>query len=237
LQELQETISQSRLELEEEQLHTLRAYGREREQKEQLENLGLSEVEAVEYVLMVSRDEAEMERRRAEGSQVQDRGIDEGHLDEPTASTTPLSQVAYPSSVQYMKKKAVSSTPLFVSNEKVQVSQRASPEAMEASNEMVWGKSSPPPVSTDDVDHFPPMGVGLHLRSGLKPGGASMPGNLESVKSVWGADSPGRVLGRVSNVDGPSNTKARKADEEIDEELRIAIDMSLLEARSGGKVN
>jgi hypothetical protein len=90
-----------------------------------------------------------------------------------------------------MKKKVVLSTPLFVSNEKVQVSQRASPEAMEASSEIVWGKLSPQPVSTDDVDHFPPMGVGLRLRSGLKPGGALMPGNLESVKSNWEVDSLG----------------------------------------------
>jgi len=47
--------------------HTRAHRGREREQRESLATLGLSEVEAVEYVLMLSRDEAD-ERVRNEGS-------------------------------------------------------------------------------------------------------------------------------------------------------------------------
>ena len=56
-------------------------YGREREreQKERLEHLGLSEVEAVEYVLMLSRDEANADTRAETGSGSSD--ISETHLE------------------------------------------------------------------------------------------------------------------------------------------------------------
>ena len=61
---------------------------REREQREQLEHLGLSEVEAVEYVLMLSRDEANSNARIEGGSranisetQLEAQGIFEGDFD------------------------------------------------------------------------------------------------------------------------------------------------------------
>ena len=52
---------------------------RKREQRERLENLGLSEVEAVEYVLMLSRDEANANARVENGSGPSD--ISETHLE------------------------------------------------------------------------------------------------------------------------------------------------------------
>jgi hypothetical protein len=56
-------------------------YAREREmeQRERLEHLGLSEVEAVEYVLMLSRDEANTNARTESGSKTSD--ISETHLE------------------------------------------------------------------------------------------------------------------------------------------------------------
>ncbi|OCH90108.1 hypothetical protein OBBRIDRAFT_731438 [Obba rivulosa] len=65
--EMYRDIAESRRVLEEEQQHVRRVFGREREQHSALSHLGLSEVEAVEYVLMLSRDEEET-RRRATGS-------------------------------------------------------------------------------------------------------------------------------------------------------------------------
>ena len=53
---------------------------REREQRERLEHLGLSEVEAVEYVLMLSRDEANVNVGAETGSGASD--ISETHLDQ-----------------------------------------------------------------------------------------------------------------------------------------------------------
>ena len=52
---------------------------REREQRERLDHLGLSEVEAVEYVLMLSRDEANVNIRAETGSGASD--ISEAHLE------------------------------------------------------------------------------------------------------------------------------------------------------------
>ena len=52
---------------------------REREQRERLEHLGLSEVEAVEYVLMLSRDEANASARTESGSKAGD--TSETHLE------------------------------------------------------------------------------------------------------------------------------------------------------------
>ncbi|KAF9040097.1 hypothetical protein BJ165DRAFT_356810 [Panaeolus papilionaceus] len=55
--EMKSTIKESRDLLQDQSDHFKRAFGREREQLTGLDNLGLSEVEAVEYVLMLSRDE------------------------------------------------------------------------------------------------------------------------------------------------------------------------------------
>ncbi|KDQ52368.1 hypothetical protein JAAARDRAFT_40252 [Jaapia argillacea MUCL 33604] len=63
--EMHADISESLSSLSFEQSEIRHAFGREREQRGVLEGLGLSEREAVEYVLMVSRDEEE--RRWAEG--------------------------------------------------------------------------------------------------------------------------------------------------------------------------
>ena len=55
---MHQTITESRSLLEYESARSKRAFGREKEHRAGLDNLGLSEVEAVEYVLMLSRDEA-----------------------------------------------------------------------------------------------------------------------------------------------------------------------------------
>ena len=69
--------------LEESESHTSNfseyAKEREKEQRERLEHLGLSEVEAVEYVLMLSRDEANANARAESGSGASD--ISETHLE------------------------------------------------------------------------------------------------------------------------------------------------------------
>ena len=84
---MDQTILESRhdrqLLLEESESHTSNfseyAKEREKEQRERLEHLGLSEVEAVEYVLMLSRDEANANARAESGSGASD--ISETHLE------------------------------------------------------------------------------------------------------------------------------------------------------------
>ncbi|KLO18706.1 hypothetical protein SCHPADRAFT_819510 [Schizopora paradoxa] len=63
--ELAKEVSESRECLDFEHERTQRSHSRERAQLSSLQSLGLDEVEAVEYVLMLSRDEEE-ERRRAQ---------------------------------------------------------------------------------------------------------------------------------------------------------------------------
>ena len=84
---MDQTIFESRhdhqLLLEESGSHTSNfseyAKEREKEQRERLEHLGLSEVEAVEYVLMLSRDEANANARAESGFGASD--ISETHLE------------------------------------------------------------------------------------------------------------------------------------------------------------
>ncbi|KAL4065655.1 hypothetical protein V8B97DRAFT_1875128 [Scleroderma yunnanense] len=65
--QLIQDISDSFEELEYEREYTKRAMGREREHRAMLDKLGLDEAEAVQYVLMLSRDEEESRRRNIDG--------------------------------------------------------------------------------------------------------------------------------------------------------------------------
>ncbi|TFY83465.1 hypothetical protein EWM64_g551 [Hericium alpestre] len=84
--ELRCNIAESRDELASEAEYTRRTFGREREQLSELESLGLSEREAVEYVLMLSREEAEARRRdglqETEPAQQEEEGIFDVDLDD-----------------------------------------------------------------------------------------------------------------------------------------------------------
>ena len=100
-------IAESRRELEYEQAHTRQTFGRERDQQLTLDHLGLSEVEAVEYVLMLSRDEEEARRQqRAALLADADEGVFAGAFDEdlqtpvstPSSSPNVLLFAAAPSS-------------------------------------------------------------------------------------------------------------------------------------------
>jgi hypothetical protein len=79
---------ESRSLLEYESARSKRAFGREKEHRAGLDNLGLSEVEAVEYVLMLSRDEANAHANananaNASGSQLDfDEGVFEGDFED-----------------------------------------------------------------------------------------------------------------------------------------------------------
>ncbi|KAH9936907.1 hypothetical protein B0H21DRAFT_758368 [Amylocystis lapponica] len=179
--EMYRDVMESRRELEEEKAYSSRIIGREKEQRSTLENLGLNEVEAVEYVLMVSRDEEE--RRRRAGSQSlpvrEDEGIFMADFDDvqtpmvnhaasitpepssPVSSRAPsLSTDSHPDgSVSYNSPPRVMPS---ARNHKVQVSPRARPEPMEAglsasphsgSLSSSTGIHSPP--TTSDAEQFP----------------------------------------------------------------------------------
>lgn len=83
---MRQTILESQSILDHEAATTRRAHGREREHLAGLESLGLSEAEAVEYVLMLSRDEAyAAERQRLEAmaeATETEQGVFEGDFDD-----------------------------------------------------------------------------------------------------------------------------------------------------------
>lgn len=153
-------IAESQRELAEEQKHTRRKFGQEKDQLSTLAHLGLSEVEAVEYVLMLSRDEEQARRESAAERSRHDFGEEGVFLadfdDVPTPMATPSNPFgSAPSSVVTSRTSSFSahSSPsppsgsytngMHVgqsfpraapssSNHKVQVSPRAHPEPMEA---------------------------------------------------------------------------------------------------------
>lgn len=155
--EMHKDISESRRELEEEKKHSRRAFGREKEQLSTLAHLGLSEVEAVEYALMLSRDEEAARCRPrdvAESSRTafrDDEGVFIADFDDvPTpmatrssvfgteASSAPSSRASSFSAHSPLSSDGIQSGRVLPriapssSNHKVQVSPRLRPEPMEA---------------------------------------------------------------------------------------------------------
>ncbi|KAJ7130828.1 hypothetical protein C8R43DRAFT_896155 [Mycena crocata] len=267
--EMHQAIVESRRVLEEENQHVQRAYGREREQRARLETLGLDEVEAVEYVLMLSREEA-IERER--GAAI-DEGVFEGEFDaEPgfgpatsarslspalsTSSPPPTSAPSSPPRASAAGRPIPSPSPS--SNDKIQVSPPFRAEPSEA-------LFAPAPAAAQDVlptagnaAHFPPIGS---LSSGkvspAKPKSvwgsppegipkpqsvwSSPPGSLPKTKSAWStplARSPARsppVSASTSAAPatascGNSSPPFLSDDMDMDDDLRLAIALSLAEA-------
>ncbi|KAI9061901.1 hypothetical protein FKP32DRAFT_1575110 [Trametes sanguinea] len=195
--EMHRDIAESRRELEEEQAHTRRTFGRQREQLSTLANLGLDEVEAVEYVLMLSRDEEEA--RWHNSTFGEDEGVFMADFDDiPTPMATPNTMFGSESSSAMPSRtssrassdagtsvfqggrsypRAVAST----SNHKIQVSPRFRPEPMEAgpsigpapARSASSGSSVLPPAS--DSEQFPAVSRTPSSASGSVGTGTSMP--------------------------------------------------------------
>jgi len=217
-QELHDNISQSRLELEvededeERRVEKQRSYGREMEQRARLASLGLDEVEAVEYVLMVSRDEEEWRRAalaadREEGvfatdsdnNDIDDSSID--HAMPPIPDLTPLSISRRSSSGSQSCGRMVAVAGLGVSasttsNRKVQVSPRFRPEPMKAGVPPgPFSLDGTSPVRTDDEGQFPAIGAGVGRSvkndNNSNNGGASS--NASAGVSVGASPSPSPI--------------------------------------------
>lgn len=185
--ELKETISESRTLLELQSTGIKRTHGREREQLAILESMGLDEAEAVEYVLMLSRDEALREdggyhTTNAEGSQFNtavEEGVFEGDFDDiPSARHRPILQqlgtISSSTSSWTSSARSVMSTPqssgrsvprirLSASNQKIQISPPCKPEAMEAGT--CTGSTTTSVIASSeastDESHFPPMSASV----------------------------------------------------------------------------
>ncbi|KAI0819820.1 WD40-repeat-containing domain protein [Trametes gibbosa] len=215
--EMYREIADSRRELEEEHRHTQHTFVREREQLSTLAHLGLSEVEAVEYVLMLSRDEQGASSRPAElpSTVKEDEGVFMVDFDDlptpmatpgtvfdqqPSALSSPSSGNSSPTSgadarVQHARRTFPRAMP-STSNHKVQVSPRFLPEPMEAETSVSPQPSRNVSSSDDwihsyisDVDHFPAVSHTPPATSGGSGAATSSPStSASSVKeSVVGS--------------------------------------------------
>ncbi|TFK37552.1 hypothetical protein BDQ12DRAFT_684853 [Crucibulum laeve] len=290
--EMNQTITESKDLLKYEKEHIQRVYGREREQRAHLDTLGLSEVEVVEYVLMLSRDEAMQNRAAGDGltdqqmSAAIDEGVFEGDFDDiPVAGSShtsdhrvyssPLSTSSSSSSLSSRSGVTLSPSGRPVprmnpspSNHKVQVSPPFKAEPTEAGS----GKrpSSPPKARSPGLPplesfrlpgtiNFPPISAspksrGMPIASSSKrrdSGGASShssavgsPRSVKSSGSAW--NTPLSTPAKSSPATSPPiqrsswTSRARvsppmAAVDEMDDDLRFALELSLAEAKSRGE--
>jgi hypothetical protein len=195
-------IRESARVLEDEQMQVRSQFGREREQQSSLNELGLSEIEALDYVLQLSRDEEEQRLTTLLALQ-QEEGIFDTDFDEFTANQqTPiierseLEMAPYlsdsgssisggrpqhsPSPPSRMSPIAARSQARMIpigSTSRVQIAQR---EPMEAGFSRSYSQNSdtpgtPIPLSGDE-QHFPPMS--------RTPSSASATSSVPSTPSV-----------------------------------------------------
>lgn len=272
--ELHRDINESRKALEYEHAYVQRAYGREREQRSTLDELGLDEVEAVEYALMLSRDE---EEARSGGSgpatppnrliPMEEEGVFEADSDESATHgiRSSLATQSPPSSLPR--------TSPSTSNRKIQVSPRFRPEPTEAGFSIsplttdAIGSSSTAisrTVSTSSIEDFPsisptqsaspsPSATGWPRRTSSDahskvawgsprrspPSKGPSPTNSRR-GSVWTSSQPTSStapasllsIGLAQHSSGADSAVPRGEVEEMDEDLRFAIELSLAEARS-----
>ncbi|KAG6850382.1 hypothetical protein H0H93_013937 [Arthromyces matolae] len=285
--ELHQSIAESKTMLKHESEHTQRAHGRVRDQLAQLENLGLDEAEAVQYILMLSRDEAQQD----EYSQafISDEGIfDNFDFDDalpnrthPVASSSsPYIHSNYSSGTNTpTKARTTLRASPSKSNVKVQLSSpyRSEPREAGRNDTSTSNSNNSTPSASSDEAHFPPVSasasppspmsgrawkasrssisrasssgsqgsVGVSVSIGGHSGG-SLPGSPQSYRSstsAWATPlrhTPTTPVRSPVVLSTPSSVRSNRgasiiSEEEMDEELRYALELSLAEARSRGE--
>ncbi|KAG6824534.1 hypothetical protein H0H92_006574 [Tricholoma furcatifolium] len=280
--ELHQTISESQSLLQEESKQVQMVYGREREHRAMLETMGLDEGEALEYILMLSREEA-LQHEISLNPAIHEEGVFDNfdfdgipsnltHLVAgPSGSTPSNSGMSTPKRTPRHSHRASPSH----SNEKVQVSPPFRPEPMEAGNGDV--PLTLPPLSLDSSDekHFPRMSTSAsppspttHRAWSISRSNISRTSSIDSQGSArvvvagspmsrkspaWAGPSQSPAVPRspqsvksFSQAVPSQNSVARNLpsvpsspsmgdDDELDDELRFVLELSLAEARSRGE--
>ncbi|KAH8112038.1 hypothetical protein DFH11DRAFT_1609389 [Phellopilus nigrolimitatus] len=180
--EMSQDIRESRQAAEDTHTQDQRSHERQRAQLATLGDLGLDEVEALEYVLMLSRDEEEARRVQERESESDD--FFAGDFDDiPAAESAPREALVsvhdesfeevfptpFPSPPASLRLSPVRSN----SNAKIQVSPPLRPEPMEAGFSTsplginIAAQRSPPAVG--NTEHFPVMSSSVSSRSAGTP--------------------------------------------------------------------
>ncbi|KAF9502082.1 hypothetical protein BDN71DRAFT_1437521 [Pleurotus eryngii] len=238
----------------------------EREQRAGLASLGLSEAEAVEYVLMLSRDNYEEEYDERYIGDVEEGVFDNDfELDgvshvgaasprpsapSPTPSlptTSPPSSWSSPRSSP-QGSHAVSWISRSNSNSKIQVSPRMQDEPREAGptriGKQLSGGSESSKAKAINIDqseqHFPVMGGKSGTGSpsqhaGGTPKSRGSPSTSKS-PSAWSKPLATSKLPEARGMEQPDKGKAKETKtpdlDDMDDDLRFAIELSLAEAAS-----
>jgi hypothetical protein len=222
-------IAESRHELEDDASRTYLALGRAREQHATLDSLGLTEIEAVGYVLMLSRDEQQARERQLADDSVFGEQFDE---DIPVPTITSAATADGPSRLVDQPlsdvRWATSRAPLSISSSlhtnRVQVSPRLRPEPIEAGTNggisrslSLSSSADSRTVSVEDESHFPV----IHAQSRR-----SVSGSPESVRSAWSTP-----LRSTCSLDGPSSPQALGHGPIVSSPVLRRPEMSLLSAQ------
>ncbi|KAG6908806.1 hypothetical protein DXG01_003253 [Tephrocybe rancida] len=250
--ELHETILESKTLLKQESEYVQRAHDRAREQHAKLETMGLDEAEALEYVLMVSREEA----LRTQPPVTEDGVFENFEFDDVASSssytngpnTSHLTPV--PSGTSTPKTRPTECAALFPSTANL-----SPPEAEWGECRSISGSSQ-----SSDETHFPPISASAsppapainhrtsrsnisrrssnasQVSTGTHGGSAS-----RSPSSAWAVPLRGSVVTRSPVVASPSSSSRSDRSlpanvHEEDENLRFVLELSLAEARSRGEV-
>ena len=220
--QLKKMVSESMFEMDMEKVAVQRSYGREREQQQNLDQLGLDEAEAVEYVLMLSREEA-----LASGAQGQAESFESStnFSSSRRASRTPSPPSPSRSRSDYgLTGKPIAVAPKGKGKAQILPAPREPRQAgldgsgnpsssRQGTPASVWGS----PSKRDD---FPTVSTSI------SPPRVSPPGY-----SAW--NSPLKTA-RASVADSPvseASIDARGREEQEEEDLRLAIELSLADVQ------
>lgn len=239
-----------------------RSFSPEREQLKQLHNLGLTELEAVEYTLMLSRDEELQKLQKSNNEHVHEEGVFDADESSNSQSGSDQSTMSSSSVRQYSPPPLPFSTsgsntssyrrivPLVSpssSNIKVQVSPRFYPEPMEAGG-LLSSPSEPQSIPQGNPSSFPSSSYSQSTHGPITllatPSKQGLSGTVSpsGKPNAWNKPLPrtGSAASPSVPTEGPLQislrgdweVKAERNREVEDMELRFALELSLAEAQS-----
>ncbi|KAF9444388.1 WD40 repeat-like protein [Macrolepiota fuliginosa MF-IS2] len=245
--EWRQNIAESRHLLEQESKKSRVVHGKAKEHQASLDQLGLSEQEALEYVMMLSREET-----------VRNAGTDENSVTiaDPSHSKSltdrELSMAPEEGTFETDETPSDYRSSRNSGNDPTSLSASSSNSSSYENDEKYLPSSLdiPPSTSTND-QHFPPIGDSPTPVSTPGPGSSSAPrANTRSPRSsAWNIPlrtptaSPPSLRSASSIGSSPGQGRAglpspqpASAGDDFDEDLRLAIELSLAEARSQGNI-
>lgn len=233
--------------LEQESKNSRHKHSANREHQESFDLLGLSEQEALEYAIMLSREENNHNVGMGESSA--------SHIDSISGDTSesfsPQDPAAEEGVFGWDTDEAYSDkSSQRLGSDVIPVSASSSNSSSNGNDDVRSSNSSPrPSINTNDQLHFPPISPTPVNTPGLGSGSSSRLNVMNVRSSAWGtplkgsSTSPPNARSNTS-VASSSSTEQRRtvpvssppgsSGDDLDNDLRLAIELSLAEARSRG---